>query len=69
MGFTVIDYPNGLNFSELNSEVYMNMMNFAINDGVNLNETETDEFCSNDKSLIANYIPGVGINICHIDYI
>ena len=40
MGLTVINDAAGLNFSELNSEAFKNMLNSIINDGVNLNENE-----------------------------
>lgn len=67
MGLTVIDKGEGFNFSELNSEAYMNLMNSIVNDGVNLDES--DESCDNDKTVLAKKIPGLGTNICHVDYI
>ena len=41
MGMTVINDAVGLNFSELNSEAFKNMMNSIVNDGINLDENET----------------------------
>ena len=52
---------------KLNSEAYMNLMNSIVNDGVNLDES--DESCDNDKTVLAKKIPGLGTNICHVDYI
>ena len=52
---------------KLNSEAYMNLMNSIVNDGVNLDES--DESCDNDKKKKKKKIPGLGTNICHVDYI
>lgn len=64
MGLTVINDASGLNFSELNSEAFKNLLNSIINDGVNLNENEIS-----NSNIMIKKIPGIGTSICHIDYI
>lgn len=59
---TVINDASGLNFSELNSEAFKNLLNSVINDGVNLNENEISS-----GNTMSRKIPGVGTIICHID--
>lgn len=67
MGLTVIDKSNGLSFSELNSEAYLNLMNSVVNDGINLDEA--NKSYDNDKTILTKKIPGLGTNICHVDYV
>ena len=64
MGLTVINNVAGLDFSELNSEAFKNMLNSIVNDGINLDENETS-----NSNIMSKKIPGVGTNISHIDYI
>ena len=64
MGLTVINNAAGLDFSELNSEAFKNMLNSIVNDGINLDENETS-----NSNIMSKKIPGVGTNISHIDYI
>ena len=64
MGLTVINNAAGLDFSELNSEAFKNMLNSIVNDGINLDENETS-----NSNIMSKKIPGVGTNISHIDCI
>ena len=64
IGLNVINDIAGLSFSELNSEAFKNMLNYVVNDGVNLDENETS-----NSTIMSKKISGVGTNISHIDYI
>lgn len=64
MGLTVINNAAGLDFSELNSEAFKNMINSIVNDGVNLDENDTS-----NSIIMSKKIPGVGTSISHIDFI
>ena len=64
MGLTVINDAAGIDFSELNSEAFKNMLNSIVNDGVNLDENEIS-----NSIIMSKKIPGVGTSISHIDYI
>lgn len=64
MGLTVINDAAGLDFSELNSEAFKNMINSIVNDGVNLDENEIS-----NSTIMSKKVPGVGTSISHVDYI
>ena len=67
MGLTAIDYvDDDLDFSELNSEAFQNMINSIVSDGVNLNEEQ--EVWSKDKTLVSKKT-NRQTHLSHIDYV
>lgn len=64
MGLTIINNDAGLDFSELNSEAFKNMLNSVINDGISLDENEIS-----NNNIMSKKIPGIGTSISHIDHI
>ena len=64
IGLTAINDVAGMDFSELNSEAFENMLNSIVNDSVNLDENEIS-----NSNIMSKKIPGIGTSICHIDYI
>lgn len=67
MGLTIIDDAAGLDFSELSSEAFINMLNYIINDGVNLDEDDDNNL--NNKTIISNKISNNATSLSHVDYI